>query len=81
MNAGCDGQRGLGPHRAARFKPVLADVAAIYAEWSERGAEFLTEPLDNNGYELRCYLRDPDGRLIEVGQPTGMLEIFGLASD
>ncbi len=24
--------------------------------------------------ELRCYLRDPDGRIIEVGQSTGFLE-------
>jgi len=29
---------------------------------------FLTEPLDNLGEELRCYMRDPDGYLIEVGQ-------------
>ncbi|MGI9607146.1 MAG: VOC family protein [Acidimicrobiales bacterium] len=68
------------PNRASAFMNIrVADIAAIYAEWSERGAEFLTEPLDNNGYELRCYLRDPDGRIIEVGQPTGMLAIFGLA--
>ena len=24
--------------------------------------------------EIRCYLRDPDGYLIEVGQATGLLE-------
>jgi hypothetical protein len=24
--------------------------------------------------EVRCYMRDPDGYLIEVGQATGMLE-------
>ncbi|MGB7750490.1 MAG: hypothetical protein WCF88_02980 [Candidatus Acidiferrales bacterium] len=29
---------------------------------------FLTEPLDNRGWEWRCYMRDPDGYLIEVGQ-------------
>jgi len=28
----------------------------------------LTEPLDNHGHEMRCYMRDPDGYLIEVGQ-------------
>ena len=28
----------------------------------------------NHGYELRCHLRDPDGRIIEVGQATGFLE-------
>ena len=33
-------------------------------------AFFLTEPLDNHGWEWRCYMRDPDGYLIEVGQYT-----------
>jgi len=51
----------------------VADIAAIYAEWSARGAQFLTEPKDH-GHEIRCYLRDPDGHLIEVGQATGILE-------
>jgi hypothetical protein len=32
-----------------------------------RGAEFITEPLDKYG-ERRCYIRDPDGYIIEVGQ-------------
>src|SRR5205823_870870 len=27
-----------------------------------------TEPSNNHGAELRCYLRDPDGYLIEVSQ-------------
>jgi len=31
---------------------------------------FLTEPLNNRGWEWRCYMRDPDGYLIEVGQYT-----------
>jgi hypothetical protein len=26
--------------------------------------------LDNHGHELRCYMRDPDGYLIEVGQAS-----------
>jgi catechol 2,3-dioxygenase-like lactoylglutathione lyase family enzyme len=47
----------------------VADIQAVYAEWSARGAEFLTPPVDM-GSELRCYLRDPDGHLIEVGQTT-----------
>jgi catechol 2,3-dioxygenase-like lactoylglutathione lyase family enzyme len=50
----------------------VADIEAIYADWSSRGAEFLTPPQDR-GREIRCYLRDPDGHLIEVGQATGML--------
>ena len=51
----------------------VADIAAFYADASAKGAQFLTEPLDRKA-ELRCYLRDPDGYLIEVGQATGMLE-------
>ena len=45
----------------------VADIAAAYAEWSARGAEFLTEPKDH-AREYRAYIRDPDGHLIEVGQ-------------
>src|SRR6266699_2654292 len=45
----------------------VADCHAIYREWSARGAEFLTPPVDH-GTEIRCFLRDPDGYLIEVGQ-------------
>ena len=50
----------------------VADARACYEAWSALGAEFLTEPLDR-GAEVRCYLRDPDGYLIEVGQSTGLL--------
>lgn len=45
----------------------VADVWACYRLWKSRGARFLTEPKDH-GAEIRCYLRDPDGYLIEVGQ-------------
>jgi catechol 2,3-dioxygenase-like lactoylglutathione lyase family enzyme len=48
----------------------VADIETIYREWSARGAEFLTPPMDR-GAEIRCYVRDPDGHLIEVGQATG----------
>jgi len=51
----------------------VADIAAFYEAATGKGAQFLTEPLDRRA-ELRCYLRDPDGYLIEVGQATGMLE-------
>ena len=44
-----------------------------YKEWQSRGAEFITEPKDH-GIEIRCYIRDPDGYLIEVGQTTGGLK-------
>ena len=45
----------------------VADAHATYEEWGSRGGHFLTPPIDNGG-EIRCYLRDPDGHLIEVGQ-------------
>jgi catechol 2,3-dioxygenase-like lactoylglutathione lyase family enzyme len=49
----------------------VADIESVYRTWSERGAEFLTPPIDR-GVELRCYMRDPAGHLIEVGQATGL---------
>lgn len=48
----------------------VADIWDCYKKWGALGAEFLTEPLDNHGREWRCYMRDPDGYLIEVGQYT-----------
>lgn len=45
----------------------VADIQACYQEWKNRGAEFITEPLDQYG-EWRCYIRDSDGYPIEVGQ-------------
>ena len=50
----------------------VADINACYREWSDRGATFLTPPIDREA-EIRCYMRDPDGYLIEVGQATGVL--------
>jgi catechol 2,3-dioxygenase-like lactoylglutathione lyase family enzyme len=50
----------------------VADIAAFYADAKSKGAQFLTEPLDRKA-EIRCYLRDPDGYIIEIGQATGML--------
>jgi catechol 2,3-dioxygenase-like lactoylglutathione lyase family enzyme len=47
----------------------VADIEAVYSDWSARGAQFLTPPQDR-GAEIRCYLRDPDGHLIEVGQTS-----------
>jgi hypothetical protein len=45
----------------------VADIQACYELWKARGAEFITEPKDKYG-ETRCYIRDPDGYIIEVGQ-------------
>lgn len=65
--------------RVSSFLNVrVADMAAFYAHAVSKGARFLTEPLDRAS-ELRCYLRDPDGHLIEVGQTTGLLN--GILAD
>jgi len=45
----------------------VADIHAAHDQWQARGATFLTPPIDRGG-EIRCYMRDPDGHLIEVGQ-------------
>jgi catechol 2,3-dioxygenase-like lactoylglutathione lyase family enzyme len=58
------------PDRASTFLNIrVSDIQAVHAEWSARGAEFLTPPKQHQT-ELRCYVRDPDGYLIEVGQTT-----------
>ncbi len=49
----------------------VADIQACYELWKSRGAEFLTEPIAKYG-EIRCYIRDPDGYIIEVGQSTAL---------
>jgi catechol 2,3-dioxygenase-like lactoylglutathione lyase family enzyme len=58
------------PDRVSAFVNIrVKDIHAVYAEWSARGAQFLTPPKQHE-YEIRCYIRDPDGHLIEVGQTT-----------
>jgi len=57
-------------NRTSSFLNIrVSDIQAVYAQWSARGAEFLTPPKQHQS-ELRCYVRDPDGYLIEVGQTT-----------
>jgi catechol 2,3-dioxygenase-like lactoylglutathione lyase family enzyme len=56
------------PNRTSAFMNIrVADIQQAYRDWSAKGAEFLTEPQDH-GREIRAYIRDPDGHLIEVGQ-------------
>jgi len=58
------------PNSTSAFLNVrVADIQAIYKDWSAKGAEFLTEP-KHHEREIRAYVRDPDGHLIEVGQST-----------
>jgi len=56
----------------------VADIQRCHAVWSSRGAKFITEP-KVHATEMRCYMRDPDGYLIEVGQTTmtaGPLDLY-----
>ncbi len=61
------------PHDLDRVSTFLnirvADIRRAYDEWRARGAVFLTPPKQHES-EIRCYMRDPDGYLIEVGQTT-----------
>jgi catechol 2,3-dioxygenase-like lactoylglutathione lyase family enzyme len=58
------------PDRISSFLNIrVPDIHTVYAEWSARGAQFLTPPKQHQ-YEIRCYIRDPDGYIIEVGQTT-----------
>ena len=56
----------------------VVDIRCCYDVWSSSGAKFITEP-KVHATELRCYMRDPDGYLIEVGQTTmtaGPLDLY-----
>jgi hypothetical protein len=56
----------------------VSDIRRCYERWSSRGAKFITEP-KTHATEYRCYMRDPDGYLIEVGQTTmtaGPLDLY-----
>jgi len=58
------------PDRVSSFLNIrVRDIQALYDRWSARGAQFLTPPKQHES-EIRCYIRDPDGYLIEVGQTT-----------
>lgn len=51
------------------FTIRVPDCRAAYRTLSDRGATFLTPPVDHGG-EIRCFLRDPDGHLFELSQAT-----------
>src|ERR1700685_3953801 len=56
------------PDSVSSFMNIrVADIQACYELWRNRGATFITEPKDKYG-ETRCYIRDPDGYIIEWGQ-------------
>ena len=45
----------------------VPDCMAAYDVLRERGAEFLTPPV-TQGREIRAFLRDPDGHLLEISE-------------
>ena len=56
----------------------VTDIRRYYDLWTSRGAQIITEP-KVHATELRCYMRDPDQYLIEVGQTTmttGPLDLY-----
>jgi len=56
------------PDAVSSFMNIrVADIHACYDLWRSRGAEFITAPIEKYG-ETRCYIRDPDGYIIEVGE-------------
>ena len=66
------------PPRDQNVLSRVTDIRRCYDLWTSRGAQFITEPKVHTT-ELRCYMRDPDGYLIEVGQTTmttGPLDLY-----
>jgi catechol 2,3-dioxygenase-like lactoylglutathione lyase family enzyme len=62
------------PNRVSAFLNIrVADIQKLYEDWSAKGVEFLTPPMQRQT-EIRCYARDPDGHLIELGQTTAALD-------
>lgn len=49
------------------FTIRVPDCHAAYETLRNRGAEFLSPPVDR-GAETRCFFRDPDGHLFEISE-------------
>ncbi len=45
----------------------VPDCRGAYRVLKERGAEFLTEPVESE-WEIRAFFRDPDGHLFEISE-------------
>jgi catechol 2,3-dioxygenase-like lactoylglutathione lyase family enzyme len=45
----------------------VPDCRAAYTLLSQRGAVFLTPPVES-AWEVRCFFQDPDGHLLELSQ-------------
>ena len=48
----------------------VPDCRAAYATLVERGATFLTPPVESD-WEIRAFFRDPDGHLLEISEAKG----------
>jgi catechol 2,3-dioxygenase-like lactoylglutathione lyase family enzyme len=51
----------------------VPDCRAAYETLRERGARFLTPPVDYE-WEVRCFFRDPDGHLLELSEAKAVAE-------
>jgi catechol 2,3-dioxygenase-like lactoylglutathione lyase family enzyme len=49
------------------FTIRVADCRATYQALRDRGAHFLTPPVESS-WEIRAFFRDPDGHLFEISQ-------------
>lgn len=52
------------------FTMRVADCHAAYQELIDRGATFLTPPVES-AWEVRAFFRDPDGHLLEISEAKG----------
>jgi len=52
------------------FTIRVRDCRSAYETLRDRGAYFLSEPIDR-GSETRCFFRDPDGHLFEISEYRG----------
>ena len=48
----------------------VPDCRSAYETLRERGAEFLTPPVES-AWEVRAFFRDPDGHLLEISEARG----------
>ena len=56
------------PDRVSHSMTIrVPDCRAAYATLQERGATFLTPPVESP-WEVRAFFRDPDGHLLEISE-------------
>ena len=60
----------VNPNEVSSFLNIrVADIQACYKAWrSQRGR--IPDRAKDHVAEIRCYMRDPDGYIIEIGQST-----------